>query len=626
MAVQQTECYRVVTIGYLKNFISNLIQNSTGGTVTISRTDDTYCPTYSELTGGTIIQTWSQGSTPNGDRDGIVVNSSAILGGNYAANQLVDQKDLSLRYTRFNSLSIARSGSGNISECGGSATLTYTYNYKRYNKYMNDSCVTASSESTVDSVCGELGYHTTYGSVSNCTAYSIGKNGTVSASSRSDSIYADVTFRGTNHASNTVTITQNALSGSYSTYVSERTVTTAVSASRSSAYEFGCGGGTYSATGTRHYNTYTTYKWKDSCGTEYSDKTQERQTSTGSTQSLGSKSGTFGSVTCPTEDCSGSASLSFEYDGYSDSVSFIRTGRNSCVHCTCDVYALDPVSMNPHTHKAIGKYSSSDCSGNWNVTFIGGDSDVFSNISLENGIIYADNSGNYTPNSRSATYRIGIDSCSADVTFYQNSPAPAASCYQIILDGNHDVTDSGSWSDNDSSRILSDGRFGVWIYYDDITDSIVDSRTDLERYISNHSPSETYYSSSREDSVGPVTTDFSDQRTTWHNKCVCARLQYMAALSRGAASTSDMPECLLDGCEFSDYNNCNCEGIPCRDRCCDLGTFFVDEDPDIFYVKYTIAENTTGRNRLVLIFWYPAGQEASPWTCPSARIRVIQHG
>ena len=311
--------------------IGDLIQDSSNGSVIhISRTDDTYCPTYSELTGGTIIQTWSQGSTPKGDRDGIVVSSSAILGGNYASNQLVDQKDLSLRYTRFNSLSIARSGSGNISECGGSATLTYTYNYKRYNKYMNDSCVTASSESTVDSVCGELGYHTTYGSVSNCTAYSIGKNGTVSASSRSDSIYADVTFRGTNHTSNTVTITQNALSGSYSTYVSERTVTTAVTASRSSAYEFGCGGGTYSATGTRYYNTYTTYKWKDSCGTEYSDKTQERQTSTGSTQSLGSKSGTFGSVTCPTKDCSGSASLSFDYDGYSDSVSFIRTGSNSC--------------------------------------------------------------------------------------------------------------------------------------------------------------------------------------------------------------------------------------------------------------------------------------------------------
>jgi hypothetical protein len=163
----QNECLKVVTIGYLKTFIGNLIQDSSNGsTKLISYSDNTYCPTYSELTGGTFIQTWSQGSTPKGDRDGIAV------GGSYSNNQLVKQQDLQVKYTRFNALSIARSGSGNISECGGNATLTYTYNYSRHTKSMNSSsCATADTSSNVASVCGELTYHTTYGSVSNCTAY-----------------------------------------------------------------------------------------------------------------------------------------------------------------------------------------------------------------------------------------------------------------------------------------------------------------------------------------------------------------------------------------------------------------------------------------------------------------------
>ena len=114
MAVNQTECYRVVTIGYLKSFIGTNVQNSANGsTISISRTDDTYCHTYSELTGGTIIQTWSQGNTPNGDRDGITVNSAAVLGGNYANNQLVDQRDLGLKYTRFKSFSVSSASSVN---------------------------------------------------------------------------------------------------------------------------------------------------------------------------------------------------------------------------------------------------------------------------------------------------------------------------------------------------------------------------------------------------------------------------------------------------------------------------------------------------------------------------------
>ena len=69
MAVEKTECYRVVTIQFLKTFCSGIVAPSeTKGL--------TYCPTFKELTGGTIIQTWSAGTTPNLDRNGIVVNKN----------------------------------------------------------------------------------------------------------------------------------------------------------------------------------------------------------------------------------------------------------------------------------------------------------------------------------------------------------------------------------------------------------------------------------------------------------------------------------------------------------------------------------------------------------------------
>lgn len=337
MAVQQTECYRVVTIGYLKNFIGDLIQNSSNGSVIhISRTDDTYCPTYSELTGGTIIQTWSQGSTPNGDRDGIVVSSSAILGGNYAANQLVDQKDLSLMYTRFKSFGISANPT-TISECGGNSTLSYSHVYTRYNKYVNDSCATASTSSDVgDTSNGEVSWSPgSYGSI-NYPTYSIGKNGSVSAPARSTTVTGSITFRGTSH-SDTVVITQNALTGGYSQYVTYYTVTTNVGANPSSSQSFGCDGGTYSATGTRYYDTYYRYSWTDSCGENYPSLTSDTKVSSGS-ESMGSKSGSFSYWDCCNGSYSDSASLSFSQDGYSDSVSFSQ----SCADCSSSCVPPEP--------------------------------------------------------------------------------------------------------------------------------------------------------------------------------------------------------------------------------------------------------------------------------------------
>jgi len=86
-----TECQRIITLGYLDSFINGLIQSSANGTilsVNYGGKSATYCPTYSELTGGTYIQVSSQNTSPNLDTDGIFVN------GTYTNNQNVRQQDL----------------------------------------------------------------------------------------------------------------------------------------------------------------------------------------------------------------------------------------------------------------------------------------------------------------------------------------------------------------------------------------------------------------------------------------------------------------------------------------------------------------------------------------------------
>lgn len=357
----QTECLKVVTIGYLKSFIGNLVQNSTNGNpISIQRSDDTYCPTYSELTGGRIIQTWSQGTTPKSDRDGITVSSKWAGGSSgYSANQLVDQRDLGLNYTRFRTLSISRSGSGEISECGGSATLTYTYSHTRYTKSMNDSCVTSTSPSNVNSPCGELRYHTTYGSVSNCTSYSIGKNGYFSSTTRTDSVYATTTFRGSIKTSNSVDIKQKALTGDYLKEKSRWEVTTNVTATATSVTSFDCPGGEFSARGTRTYNVVGRFAWVDSCNVEYS-QTQDRNIVTNQRQDLGSQTGSFSYHNCCDGGHNETKTLTFSSGSYSASVNFSQNCDDCSSTPKCET--CEGVEYSIYPDKQIG------CDGG-NVTF-----------------------------------------------------------------------------------------------------------------------------------------------------------------------------------------------------------------------------------------------------------------
>ena len=266
----QTECLRVVTIKYLNDFIGDNVKD-TSGNVKKAAGDDTYCPTYSELTGGGLIPNWQEGSSPYEDIDGIKVT------GSYAGNQLVRQQDLQVKYTTFKTLTITRGKSGDLDACGDDETLGYTYDYERHTKSMNGSCGTDETATTVSGKCSELTYHTTYGTVTNCTAYHIDKNGQFSGpdnriptapARRCDTVYADVTFRGKLEKSGNLTICQKQLTGHWSTRDRRDFDDFTVQGHPQN------GGTIYSCSMIRVYLTGTAtytdwYHWIDECGTNY---------------------------------------------------------------------------------------------------------------------------------------------------------------------------------------------------------------------------------------------------------------------------------------------------------------------------------------------------------------------
>ena len=268
-----TECEHVITIGFLNTFIGSDIQDSNGN-ATSAAGDNTYCPTYSELTGGTLIQNWKKGATPNEDRDGIVI------GGSYASNECVRREDLSMKYTRFKSLDVSASPL-EIDACSGCSTLSFAHLYNRYEKKLNGSCEGSASpsvEEASDTVSGHVSYSSSNNVFSvNGNQVCVGKNNPNNngrSNSRSTVITAKITFRGTNHT-DTVTITQAGLTGTYkfwySTYSTHDNGVTCTGGPN-----FGCAGGSYGATAYYYRDDWDVYRYQDKCGTNYDSDTEQR--------------------------------------------------------------------------------------------------------------------------------------------------------------------------------------------------------------------------------------------------------------------------------------------------------------------------------------------------------------
>ena len=317
----RNECIRCVTIGYLRDFIGDYIQDSSGAVVHIAdglRND--YCPTYGELTGGTIIPVFVEvsGSWSN-NVDGIIIHNN---GNFYSNNQIVQQDDLSVGYTRFSDLSIIPS-TPSISACGGSSTINYTYTLVKTEVYLSSLCdgsINSSAATSSDSTTVTYTTDSAWATINGSTV-TLGKNdpnGAGESTSRTAIITGSVTFRGQGHTAN-ATIAQLGLTGSYTFnppsvgYNDYRIYDKGVQCNGS---EFDCSGGAYGAIAYHTVDTWEVWQWVDECGALYSNRTENHNQST-SQETAYTYNGVFQDYTsggggCPGGQCEDSVS----WDGY----------------------------------------------------------------------------------------------------------------------------------------------------------------------------------------------------------------------------------------------------------------------------------------------------------------------
>lgn len=311
------ECNHIVTLGYLQNFISGLVQNSSGVLVNVDfhDKDATYCPTYGDLINGYYIPTRNEATQPSGDDDGI------SIGGSYSSDQCVMQQDLSVKYTRFNSIT-ASASDYTISECGGSSNLSYTLTFTRTTKYMNSSCSTASTSTDVNDTSATWAT-SSFGSISN-SVFTVGKNGSISANSRTTTITISKPFRDATRLSS-FDITQNALTGDYSVFDSSGI--TSYDSFSIGTKSFNCDGGTTTSAGT--YTITSIYKWKDSCGTEYPSVTSSTTTSKSESGSISISARSPYDSTCTPAT---GTTVTVNWHGLTDTY----TQTCPCISCGCD--------------------------------------------------------------------------------------------------------------------------------------------------------------------------------------------------------------------------------------------------------------------------------------------------
>lgn len=359
-----TICNKAISIGYLKSLIGDNIQDSQDGSIVhVNSNYDTYCPTYSELSGGTLIpiRVIDNNDAAN-DVDGIIVNPICTeTSSGYTSGQVVNNEDVLVGWTRFISTTISADPT-TMSECGDGANLSYKTTYRRALESMNSLCESGvSSSDTVSTSDGKTSFVISssgrYGSISS-NRYTIGKNGTVSSSTRSDTISGVTTFRGTQYgSSNTSTITQRALTGSYSQQVDTYKVTTALTVSPTTDTSLsGCNEIEYGANFIRHYDVWEIKEWVDSCEIDYPNKTISSRTSTYSSETVATLSGTFGKVECPTGYSESSSTLSYEYtdpicgNTFNTAITFNRVCSQECCNlsfsATCPTL---PSSLNSIT-------------------------------------------------------------------------------------------------------------------------------------------------------------------------------------------------------------------------------------------------------------------------------------
>ena len=338
----QSVCNKVVTIGYLKTFIGNDIHSTLDDSViTISRSDDTYCPTFYELTNGSIVPLHTNGMHAHDDVDGINVKNTCYgTNVDYASNQLVCIADLSLSYTRFKSFDTSIDPT-EINACEGEqSSISPLTKFTRYTKSVDSNCSTALTNSDVSDTTeyGITWVTTDFGRIE-FPVFIADKNGDAQSLPRTTDIVGTLNYRGTAYVDSN-TLTQRGLSGDYTHVESTYEVVTGVTANALTPTSFNsCLSVTYSADCVAYYDIHTIYSWVDSCDDVHHDITRDEVTAS-RMENLGTKSGTFTALQCPIDHREETSALSWTLSGLSDSVSFERVCDQTC---TCEEYDDPPV-------------------------------------------------------------------------------------------------------------------------------------------------------------------------------------------------------------------------------------------------------------------------------------------
>ena len=588
----QTECLKVVNIGYLKKFIGKYIQKSDGNPYVISTTkDDSYCPTYTELTNGSLVPYWSEETNPINDTDGVVVNRVASgTGANYGGTQLVNQSDLSVRYTRVSGLTISAAKTSGFDGCkSGETSISYTIGYTRYTTSMNGCTTnkkTTSTGKTVNNDCAGLTPHTSFSDVTaTCTSYKIGTNPT--EEERCDNFFLGISFRNSEFPSNTVVICQDGSTGSYSeekpNSTREEKVRLKVIPSPSGLVVKSCDNVSknISLVGTLVYNEYKTFYWVDCNGNVDRTREQERMTGSEKEKSAGSTSSTISNTSgC----CSGTSTatkvLTLTYSGLSES----RTFSAICEGCEDDP----------------------SCSSGGTCCKIIGPSVVGCQT--------------ITP----ISYRVGDcgepEYCKAAIVDGQAHPG-------VPKAGTHNLPEYQKFAD--SSYVDNTARFVIEVY-NDVPDSwVVDEDTPSTYPPPAGITPVVYYSHEpqRYSWAGPDSSDkiVITQESSYyggtkesffnHSRCVAARLQWEYLGSDPATR----PPCLnVEGCNYTYYENCPSPGYVPGDLCCSQDYDHTEAMmANLTSMVYSIGENNTGKRRAIYLYWMPLDAKTYK-DCPSA--------
>lgn len=335
MAVSQNICYKVVTIGWLKNFIGTKLQNSNGGTVYVGGSyDDSYCPTYLQLTNGSLLPYRSTSSSgPADDTDGITVNSIChATSQSYSSNQLVNIHDMAVCNTRLDSFTVSVDTS-TIDGCnGGTRNLSYTRRFTRTTWDMlncaSQETPSSSSSSVNDTRNSLISWDTNIGNITNSSsagsgkAVTVGKNAPSSdsgSSSRTITVTGSSTFRGST-ATDTASVGQSGVGGSYKYWYTTQVGQTNYRVTCSGGPSFGCEGGSYSAAAKHDYKDRTYYRWQDVCGVNYDSWNYYSDSSTYTATDY-TYSGSFPDIS----SAGGSNSDSWSKSGYAGSCSWSQS-------------------------------------------------------------------------------------------------------------------------------------------------------------------------------------------------------------------------------------------------------------------------------------------------------------